>query len=79
MQQALERMNIKVHDVISSLTGVSGLAMVRAILEGERNPERLLALCAQSIRRHKAERIKEALRGTWAEEHLFTLRQALAS
>lgn len=79
MQKALERMNIKVHDVISSLTGVSGLAMVRAILAGERDPERLLALCDQQIQRNKAERIKEALRGTWAEEHLFALRQALQS
>lgn len=79
MQKALERMNIKVHDVISSLTGVSGLAMVRALLAGERNPGRLLALCDQSIQRTKAERIKEALRGTWAEEHLFALRQALQS
>lgn len=79
MQKALERMNIKVHDVISSLTGVSGLAMVRAILAGERNPKRLLALCDKQIQRTKAERIKEALRGTWAEEHLFALRQALQS
>jgi len=79
MQKALERMNIKVHDVISSLTGVSGLAMVRAILAGERNAERLLALCDKQIQRNKAERIKEALRGTWAKEHLFALRQALQS
>lgn len=79
MQKALERMNIKVHDVISSLTGVSGLAMVRAILSGERNPERLLTLCDKRIQYTKAERIKEALRGTWAAEHLFALRQALQS
>ena len=38
MQKALERMNIKLHDVISSLTGASGLAVVRAILGGERDP-----------------------------------------
>src|SRR2546421_9526173 len=79
MQKALERMNVKLHDVISSLAGVSGLAMVRAILAGERDPARLLALCDMRIQRTKAERIKEALRGTWAEEHLFALRQALAS
>lgn len=35
MQKALERMNVKLHDVISSLTGVSGLGVVRAILDGE--------------------------------------------
>jgi transposase len=79
MQKALERMNVKLHDVISSLAGVSGLAVVRAILAGERDPVRLLALCDMRIQRTKAERVKEALRGTWAEEHLFALRQALAS
>lgn len=79
MQQALERMNVKVHDAISSLTGVSGLAMVRAIVAGERNPEKLLALCDRQIQRHKAELVKESLRGTWSTEHLFALRQALSS
>jgi transposase len=79
MQKALERMNIKLHDVISSLTGASGLAVVRAILGGERNPEQLSALCDVQIQRAKAQRVKESLRGTWAEEHLFALRQALAS
>ena len=79
MQQALERMNIKLHDVISSLTGVSGLAVVRAILKGQRDPGVLLKLCDVRIQNTKAERVKEALRGTWAEEHLFALRQALQS
>jgi transposase len=79
MQKALERMNIKLHDVISSLAGTSGLAVVRAIVAGERSPERLLALCDQQIRRAKAQRVKESLLGTWAEEHIFALRQALQS
>ena len=79
MQQALERMNIKLHDVIASLTGVSGLAVVRAILDGERDPQRLLELCALQIQRAKAERVKQSLLGTWTEEHLFALRQALQS
>lgn len=79
MQKALERMNVKLHDVISSLTGASGLAVVRAILGGQRDPEPLLALCNVQIRLTKAQRVKESLRGTWAEEHLFALRQALAS
>ena len=38
MQKALERMNVKLHDVISDLTGVSGLKVVRAIVAGEREP-----------------------------------------
>jgi transposase len=79
MQQALERMNVKLHDAISSLTGVSGLAVLRAIVGGERDPARLLALCDKQIQRHKAERVRESLRGTWQSEHLFALRQALQS
>lgn len=77
MQKALERMNVKLHDVISSVTGVSGLAVVRAILAGERNPEALLALCDVQIQKKKADRMREALRGTWREEHLFALAHAL--
>ena len=79
MQKTLERMNIKLHDVISSLTGVSGLAVVRAILAGERDPEALLELCDVRIRKAKAERVVEALRGDWADEHLFALGQAVGS
>ena len=45
-QKALERMNVKLHDVISSLVGMSGIKVVEAILAGERDPDRLLALCA---------------------------------
>jgi len=79
MQKALERMNIKLHDVISSLSGMSGLAVMRAIIAGERSPERLLALCDIQIQKRKAERVRESLRGTWAEEHIFALRQAVQS
>jgi transposase len=79
LQKALERMNIKLHDVISNLVGASGMAVIRAILDGQRDPEHLLALCDVQIRNKKAERVKESLRGTWAEEHLFALRQALES
>lgn len=79
MQKALERMNIKFHDVISDLTGVSGLKVVRAILEGERDPAVLLALCDEQIKKKKAGRVLESLVGTWKTEHLFALRQALAA
>ena len=78
MQKALERMNIKFHDVISDLTGVSGLKVIRAMLQGERNPVALLALCDVQIQKKKASRVCESLVGTWKEEHLFALRQALA-
>jgi len=78
MQKAMERMNIKLHDVISDLSGVSGMKVVRAILAGERDPEQLLALCDVQIRKNKADRVRESLRGTWQSEHLFALRQAVA-
>jgi len=77
MQQAMERMNIKFHDVISDLTGVSGLKVIRAILAGQREPEQLLALCDVQIRKKKRDEVLESLRGTWAPEHLFALGQAL--
>lgn len=53
MQKALDRMNIKLHDVISSLAGVSGMGVIRAIVAGERSPEALVALCDVQIRRKK--------------------------
>lgn len=77
MQKALERMNVKLHDAISSLTGQSGLAVMRALLAGERDPQALLELCDVQIRKKKAEKVREALRGRWQAEHLFALRQAL--
>lgn len=76
-QKALERMNVKLHDVISSLAGVSGQKVIEAILGGERDPERLLALCDVQIQKKKADRVKASLQGTWAEEHLFALQQAV--
>jgi len=79
MQKALERMNVKLHDVISNVVGVSGLAVIEGILAGERDPERLLQLCDVQIQTRKAAHFKEALRGTWSQEHLFALRQALES
>jgi hypothetical protein len=79
MQKALERMNVKLHDVISNVVGVSGMAVLEAILAGERDPTRLLALCDAQIQKRKAERFKAALCGTWTEEHVFALRQALES
>jgi transposase len=79
MQKALERMNIKLHDAISSLAGASGMAIMRAIVAGEREPAELLKLCDVQIRRAKADVVKEALRGTWSDEHIFALSQAVQS
>ena len=78
-QKALERMNLKLHEVISSLAGVSGQRVVEAILAGERDPERLAQYCDRSILEKKRQRVVESLRGNWQPEHLFALRQALES
>lgn len=76
-QKALERMNVKLHDAISSLAGVSGQKVVGAILAGERDAGCLLAWCDAQIQKKKAEQVKASLQGTWAEEHLFALQQAV--
>jgi transposase len=78
MQKAMERMNVKLHDAISDVTGVSGMKVIRAIVAGQRDPQQLLALCDVQIRKNKAPRVLESLRGTWQQEHLFALRHALA-
>jgi transposase len=77
MQQALERMNVKFHDAVTSLVGVSGLKVIRAIVAGQRDPVYLLGLCDQSIQKKKATVVTESLRGIWKTEHLFALQQAL--
>jgi hypothetical protein len=61
-------MNIKLHDAISSLAGASGMAVMRAIVAGQRDPATLLALCDVHIRPAKAELVKETLRGTWTQQ-----------
>lgn len=76
LQKALERMNIKVHDVLSNLMGVSGQAILRAILQGERAPARLAALAEPQVRERKGVRLLAALEGTWKPEQVFALRQA---
>jgi transposase len=76
MQKALDRLNVKIHEVLSELMGRSGRRLVDAILEGERTAERLLALCDAQVLRKKRERMRQALQGHWKAEHLFALRQA---
>jgi len=77
MQKALDRMNVKIHDVLSDLTGISGLRVVRAIVQGVHDRRVLLELCDAQIVRRKRDRMLKALKGTWRPEHLFALRQAL--
>jgi hypothetical protein len=78
MQKALTQMNLQLHHVLSDLTGVTGLAILDALLAGERDP---MVLAQHRDPRLKAspETLAKALVGDYRPEHLFTLRQALAS
>jgi transposase len=76
MQKALEQMNVKLPEVVSDITGVTGLAIIEAILAGQRDPRKLARLRHERCKRTEAE-IARALHGNWREEHLFALRQAL--
>ena len=75
MQKSFDQMNVHLHHAISDLTGVTGLAITDAILDGERDPQRLAALATGGIKASRATLIK-ALEGDWRPEHVFTLRQA---
>jgi transposase len=77
MQKALELMNIKLKNVISQIHGASGIKIIEAILNGERNAENLLALCDGRIIKNKSEAIKKALEGNYNESWLFLLEQNL--
>lgn len=79
MQKALDRLNVKIHVVISDITGVSGMRILRAILAGERDARKLVQLSDAQILKTKKGRMVEALQGLWQEEHLFALRLALES
>jgi transposase len=75
MQKAMELMNIKLHTVISDILGKTGLQMVNAILNGERDPQELIKLKDPRIKASE-EDIKKSLTGIWKEEYVFTLKQA---
>jgi transposase len=76
MQKALMQMNVQLHHVVSDITGLTGLKIIRAIVAGNRAPEELAkhrdARCAAS-----EETIRRALTGNYRPEHVFALKQAL--
>ena len=63
LQKALERMNVKLHDVISSVVGVSGLKVIRAILAGQRDPLTLLSLCDSANPEEESRRPQRGVAG----------------
>jgi transposase len=75
VQKALDQMNVQVHRAVTDITGETGLAILEAIIKGERNPEVLARLRNFRCKKSEAE-IAAALRGDWRPEHLFTLRQS---
>jgi transposase len=76
MQKSLDQMNVQVHRAVTDITGSTGMAIVRAIVAGEREPVCLAAYrnprCQKSV-----EEIAQYLTGNWREEHLFNLASAL--
>jgi transposase len=76
MQKALQQMNVKLTNVISDITGVTGMLIIRDIVAGERDPKRLAAHrnphCAKS-----EQEIAKSLQGNYKPEHVFALKQAL--
>ena len=76
MHKALQQMNLQLNQVLSDITGVTGMQLLRAIVAGERNPQELArfrnANCASS-----QEEIAKALTGNYRSEHVFSLQQAL--
>ena len=76
MQKALTQMNLKLHQVISDLSGDTGLRIVRAIVAGERDRLKLAALKDRRIKSDVAT-IAKALEGDYRAEHLFALKQGL--
>jgi transposase len=76
MQKYLDQMNVCVHQAVSDITGVTGTAIIRAIVDGERDPYALARLRDRRCRKSEAQ-IAEHLTGNWRPEHLFNLRQAL--
>ncbi|MCW2270880.1 IS110 family transposase [Pseudomonas sp. JUb96] len=77
MQKALTHMNLQLHHVISDITGVTGMRIIRAIVAGERDVSRLASL--RDTRCKSSEQtIHDALIGNYQPEHVFALTQALA-
>ena len=74
MQKALTQMNIQLANVISDITGVTLQAILKAILDGERDPRELAAYRDCRVEASKEE-IAQALEGNWQEDQLFVLRR----
>jgi transposase len=77
MQKSLSLMNVQIHHVLSDITGLSGLAILDAIVAGGRDCVKLAQLCHPSVKSPR-EKIAQALQGDYRPEHLFVLQQSVA-
>lgn len=75
MQKSLRLMNIRLDNVLRDVTGKSGIAIIEAILSGERNPKQLAELADWRVKKSKEE-IAKALTGNWRDEYVFELQQS---
>lgn len=76
MQKALTQMNLHLHNVVRDITGKTGIAIIRKIVDGEKDPKALATLRDERCRNSQAT-IEASLIGNYREEHLFALKQAL--
>ena len=76
MQKSLDQMNVRLHRAVSDIDGATGMAILRAIVSGERDPMQLAKLRDRRCQKTEPE-IAEQLRGHWRADHLFSLQQAL--
>ena len=76
MQKSLDQMNVRVHRAVADISGATGMAMIRAIVAGQRDPKKLAGLRSERCARTLAEMIEE-LTGNWRDDHLFNLKEAL--
>jgi transposase len=76
MQKALTEMNLQLHKVLSNVTGVTGMNIIRAIIAGERDREKLALMREHGVK-NTSETIAKALEGDYRQEHLFALKQAV--
>jgi transposase len=78
MHKALTQMNLQIHHVLADITGLSGMAILEAIVAGERDAVRLAGLCHAMVRSDQ-QTVVASLTGNYRSEHMFTLKQSLAA
>ena len=76
IQKSLDQMNVCVHHAVSDITGATGMAIIRAIVDGQRDPRTLAQMRDRRCKKSE-DQIAEELTGNWRPEHLFNLSQAL--